>query len=398
MKIIQICTNLSSGSVGSIVRNLYDEIVEDENECLVCYGRGRVYNEHNFLKFNNFGVYIHAYMARIFDSDGLHSKRATKKLIKVIKNFNPDIIHIHCLHGYYINYPVLFDYLNSTNIKVIWTMHDCWAFTGHCCYFDFRNCNAWKTECTSCIQKKTYPKSLFLDKSKRNFYLKKKYFNNNKNLTIITPSIWLSNLIKSSFLKNKNCKVINNGIDIEKFKPTKAEKLPYHIDTSKKIILGVASIWDDRKGISDFYELSKYIDESYQIILVGINKKMLKNIPPNIIGINRTDSIEDLAKIYSIADVFFNPTYEDNYPTVNLEAIACNTPIVTYNTGGSCEVIQKNDYGIVIEKKDFKRLIAFVDNVHNGNIQTNFSNLSSISHKAKCKEYLSVYKEVYNEN
>lgn len=354
MRVAQICTNAMSGSVGSIARNICDGLIENGDECMICYGRGNVPEGYNSYKFDNkLDVYWHVAMARLFDSDGLHSKMATKRLIKKLNEFKPEIVHIHCLHGYYINYPMLFKYFEESGVKVVWTMHDCWAFTGHCCYYDFVGCNKWKNGCYKCTQKKNYPKSILSDRSARNYRIKKRTFTKLDNMLIITPSKWLQKEINLSFLKEISVDVINNGINTNIFKRKEIKK--------ENIILGVASIWDQRKGLDDFVELSKVLPDDYRIMIVGADKQqqqMLENL--NIQSISRTENIEELVNIYNKALVLFNPTYEDNYPTVNLEANSCGLPVITYDTGGAAEAII---YGEIIEKKDYKKIVSVVNNL-----------------------------------
>ena len=245
---------------------------------------------------------------------------------------------MHNLHGYYLNVGILFDYLKTCGKKIIWTLHDCWAFTGHCSYFTAAGCEKWKEQCFCCPQKCSYPKSL-IDKSERNFWRKRTVFTGIPNLTIVTPSKWLADLVKESFLKEYDVKVINNGIDLTAFKPTESDfRVKYGLE-NKKIILGVASVWDERKGLNDFVKLANEIDDDTCIVLVGVNEKQKKNLPSKILCVERTNNVAELAGVYTAADLFFNPTYEDNYPTVNLEAQACGTPVVTYATGGSIESV-----------------------------------------------------------
>lgn len=273
---------------------------------------------------------------------------------------------------------------------VFWTLHDCWSFTGHCCHFDVIKCDKWKNGgCYDCPQKSGYPKSLFLDRSKTNFKKKKKLFTSVKNLTIITPSEWLAGKVRESFLSEYPIKVINNGIDVSVFKPTPSDfKKRYGIE-NKKIILGVASGWGRYKGFNDFIELSKRIDDNYKVVLVGVSKEQKKVLPANILGIERTDDTTELAEIYSAADVFVNPTYEDTYPTVNLEAQACGTPVVTYKTGGSPESVNM-DYGKVVEQGNLNELIFEIKQV-----SKKFEpDLSVYDKYEKYKEYISLYKEV----
>ena len=338
MSRILFINSVCNGSTGTICKNLYKAAVEEGHECCIAYGRGEAPKGFNTIKIGNkFDVYLHILKARLFDASGFGSKHVTKEFIKKIDEFKPDIIHLHNIHGYYVNIEILFKYLKEhPEIKKIWTLHDCWAFTGHCPHFEYEKCEQWKNECKKCVRRNEYPKSL-VDKCNRNYWLKKSYFTNVDNLMLVSPSNWLMNLIKDSFFKEYPIEVINNGVDTSIFKHTESNIKERYGIKNKKVILGVASVWDKKKGLDTFIELSKQLDNEYQIVLIGLNKKQIKKLPSNIIGITRTEKVEELVKWYSVAEVFFNPTLEDNYPTVNLEAIACETPVVTFNTGGSPE-------------------------------------------------------------
>lgn len=339
MSRILFINSVCNGSTGTICKNLYKAAEEDGHTCCIAYGRGNAPEGFNTIKIgNNFDIYMHVLKARIFDAMGFGSKWATKELIEKIDEFKPDVIHLHNIHGYYLNIEILFKYLKKhPEIKKIWTLHDCWAFTGHCAYYTYAKCDKWKSGCVgSCPNKKEYPKT-FLSNIKSNYMIKKKLFYGLKNLTIVTPSKWLRNEVVFSCLKDYPILVINNGIDTNVFKHTESNlKEKYHIE-DKKVILGVASVWDSRKGLNIFFELSKEIEKDYQIVLIGLSKKQIKELPDNIIGIERTENVKELVKWYSAAEIYFNPTLEDNYPTTNLEAIACGTSVVTFNTGGSPE-------------------------------------------------------------
>jgi len=391
MKILMINVVCGIKSTGRICTDIAKKLEEQGHEVKIAYGRERIPKSaaKNAIKIStNFDVKMHGIKARIFDSAGFESKRKTKKFINWINEFNPDIIHIHNTHGYYINNKLLFIYLIKLNKKVIWTFHDCWAFTGHCCYFDYNGCNKWKELCHNCPQKKEYPKSFIFDFSKKNFILKKELFPKLQDLTIVVPSIWLYKIVSESFFKNNKIIVINNGIDTNKFKYRENKiKEKYNI-INKKIILGVASVWSKRKGLDDFIELSKKIDNTYIIILVGLNKNEINKLPLNIIGIEKTDSPEELAELYSAADVFFNPTYEDNYPTTNLEAISCNTPVITYNTGGSIESAKL--FGYIVKKGDIESVIEKIKLL---NKLKPLNNKKDISIENMVDKYLKLYLE-----
>ena len=396
MKVLIINRDVGTGSIGKICVDLYNGLRASGNECKVAYAWNNksTISSYDLFKFNDLNtIRFNALLSRFFDNDGLRSKKATYKLIDYIKVYSPDIVHIHSFYGYYINFPILFDYLKKSNIKVVNTLHSCWDFTGHCCYFTRVRCDKWKNQCSNCIQKKSYPKSIFLDRSRRNYDIKKKTYANSMNLAIVTPSLWLSNLVSESILCKHNTFVINNGINLDIFKPTIIDLKKYNIDERKKIILGVASIWDERKGLNDFIELSNVIDDSYQIVLIGITEKQQKKLPPSIICIRRTENAKELAGFYTAALVFFNPTYEDNYPTVNLESIACGTPVVTYNTGGSPESVIKYNFGKVIEKKDYKSLLFFLKELKEKKYVFS-SDINELSFEKMVNDYITLYKNL----
>ena len=364
IKVLQLTCTLNSGSVGRIAEDIGRLANQNGFDSYFGYGSKRNESQLKAIQVgSNFDMYIHAIESRLFDNHGFSSKYATLKFIEKVKEINPDIIHLHNAHGYYINIEVLFNYIRERNIQLVWTLHDCWPLTGHCSFFDMANCEKWKKQCHNCPNTHKYPASLFFDFSTRNYELKKALFSNLKNVTIVTPSVWLSKIVKQSFLSNYLVEVINNGIDLNAFKPmdTLVVEQKYSLK-NKKVILGVASVWDKRKGLADFIELSKLISSEKLIILVGLNKSQQKNLPSNIIGIARTENLNELATLYSFASVFVNPTYVDNFPTTNLEALACGTPVITYNTGGSPESVSE-DTGFIVEKGDINTLLERINQI-----------------------------------
>lgn len=358
MRILLINSVCGKQSTGRIVSDIKHELIKLGHECCIAYGESNsLFETDDYHIGCELTRYIHAASSRIFDDVGFHSKKATKKLIKWIDDYNPDIIHLHNLHGYYINIDILFNYFKKKNTKIIWTLHDCWPFTGHCAYFDYANCTRWKEMCFSCPQKKEYPKSVLFDNSKNNFINKKELFTGLNNLSIVTPSKWLASLVNNSFLSEYKTFVINNGVDISVFKPRESNLRDKLKLNNKIVILGVAAFWDRRKGLSTFIELNKHLDyKKYQIIIVGLNSKQIKSLPNAIIGISSTNNSTELAELYSMADIFVNPTLEDNYPTTNIEAISCGTPVITYDTGGSPE--SAFFYGSVVKKNDINGLLS----------------------------------------
>ena len=285
---------------------------------------------------------------------GFNSKKETKRIIDEINASSPDIVLIHNIHGHDCNLRMLFSYFKENKIKLFWVFHDCWAFTGYCTHFTFVKCDKWKKECRNCPQRKQY--SWFLDRSSY-LYQQKKILFSNLDLTIITPSQWLADLVKQSFLKNYPIQVINNGIDLQVFKPISSNfRQKYNISEDKYILLGVAFDWGMRKGLDVFVELSKRLDKNkFQIVLVGTDDSIDKMLPNSIISIHRTRDQNELAEIYSAADLFVNPTREENYPTVNMESIACGTPVLTFRIGGSPEILDEKT-GYIVDCDDIDEM------------------------------------------
>ena len=296
---------------------------------------------------------VNVALARITGFNGCFAWFETYKLLKKIDEFKPDIIHLHNLHDSYINLSMLFSYIKKHNVPTVWTLHDCWSFTGQCPHFTIVKCDKWKVGCHNCPQYKEYPASLY-DNTKKMWQLKKKWFTGVKNMTIVTPSEWLAGLARESYLKQYPIEVINNGIDLNAFKPTHSNfREQYGIPGDKYIVLGVSFAWGYRKGLDCFVEMAEILGERYQIVLVGTDNEIDKNLPQSIISIHRTQNQKELAEVYSAADVFVMPTREENYPTVNMEAIACGTPVVTFDTGGSPEMLDDKT-GIVVEANDIE--------------------------------------------
>ncbi|QNO13419.1 glycosyltransferase [Alkalicella caledoniensis] len=361
MRVLQINSVCGVGSTGRIATDIHSILLDQGSESHVAYGRGLANNCNQSIKIGSkIDNYFHVLSTRLFDIHGFSSTFATKKLIKEIVKLDPDIIHLHNIHGYYLNIDVLFQYLRVCKKPIIWTLHDCWSFTGHCAYFDFVDCDKWKTKCYNCPQKAEYPKSIIVDRSKKNFDNKKDIFTGVENLTLVTPSKWLSLLVKESYLKDYSVEVINNGIDLDTFKPTSNKFKDDPRVRDKFIILGVASIWEKRKGFDYFLQLSKRLSSEEVIVLVGLNENQMKDLPENVIGITRTNNINDLADLYSSSDIFFNPTLEDNFPTTNLESLACGTPVITFKTGGSVESIDE-ETGFIIEKGGLDELLKKIE-------------------------------------
>lgn len=399
VKIVEINAG-NIGSTGSIMLGIADIAKTAGHEVLVCCpdardNRKKTVKDQLFIG-DRLSRNLHLKCAELTGLNGYFSGLATKKFLKAVSEYKPDIIHLHNLHNCYINLPMLSNYIKKHNIPVVWTLHDCWSFTGHCPYFDMVGCDKWRTGCYDCPQYREYPKSLF-DNSKIMYKLKKKWFTGVENMTLVTPSEWLAGLVKQSFLKDYPVKVINNGIDLSVFKPTSSDfRQKYNIG-EKYIVLGVAFDWGKRKGFDVFIELSKRLDtEKYQIVLVGTDDSVDKQLPDNIISIHRTNKQSELAEIYTVADLFVNPTREETQGLVNIEAIACGTPVVTFNTGGSPECID-NSSGCVVEKDDIaamEREIIRICETKPYSAEACVERAKRFDKNARFREYIGLYEEL----
>ena len=363
MKIAQI--NVSHyGSTGKIMLQIADQARARGHECKTFSrawkNQALPSSEHAFVG-SHFANGVHHIFAAITGKNEEYSKKGTKKLVKILENYQPDVLHLHNLHGWFIHLPTLFAYIKKSGVRVVWTLHDCWAFTGHCPYFDMVDCEKWTTGCFDCPQYKAYPNN-FVDTSKRSYAKKKEWFLGVKDLTIVTPSKWLADLVKRSFLKDYNVQVINNGIDLSVFRPRESDfRVRYGLQ-DKYILLCVAFAWGKRKGLDVLIELSKRLDKRYQIVLVGTSENTEKQLSGNIISIRKTQNQTELAEIYSAADLFVNPTREEVFGLVNAEALACGTPVLTFKTGGSPEVIDET-CGAVVDKDDIDAMQKEIERI-----------------------------------
>ena len=352
MKIVQLNITCGVGSTGKICLAVSKLLNEKGVENYILYSEEDSDYEYGVKYADTFSIKLEALKSGVFGNYGFNSKVLTKKLISKLDEINPDIVHLHNLHGHGCNLKMLFSYFKEKNIKLYWTFHDCWAFTGYCPHFDMIGCDKWQTQCDKCPQKGAY--SFFFDKSAELFSKKKELFSG-LDLTIITPSEWLSGLVKKSFLGNYEVKVINNGIDLDIFQPRQSSFREKHGIKDEFLILGVAFNWDERKGIDVFAHLASTLPKDCRLVLVGTNEITRKLLPENVITIDRTENQQELAEIYSACDLFVNTTREDTFPTVNIESLACGTPVLTFDTGGSKEIID-NTCGMAVEKNNIEEL------------------------------------------
>lgn len=352
-KILQI-NSFNRGSTGNIMLEISNIAEENGYISFMAFPSSRTNKKkeisNSILIGNVIDRNLHLMLSYHSGLNGCFSNLTTKKFLKKIEDINPDIIHLHNLHNSFINLKMLFNYIKVKKIPVIWTLHDCWAFTGQCTHFTVVKCQKWENGCFDCPQYKEYPSSR-VDKTRMMYELKKEWFNGIENLTIVTPSYWLAERVKSSFLKKYPVEVINNGIDLKIFKPTPSNFREKHNLINKKILLGVASSWSKRKGLDMFIELEKKLDETYKVVLVGLSPDQIINIPSNILGLGKTNSKQELAEIYTAADYFINPSLEETMGLVTAEALACGTPAIVSNQTAVPEMVDSS-CGVVVEKYD----------------------------------------------
>lgn len=397
--LLQINVTANWGSTGKIAEQIGLCAQKHGWKSYIAYGRMMNPSKNELIKIGNaIDVYEHYAEARLLDNEGVASRGATRRLLKRMDEIQPDVVHLHNIHDHYLNYPILFRYLADKKIPVVWTQHDQWATTGHCCY-NLVGCERWKDECHDCPMLKWF----LSDRSRRNFRLKKQLCADIPSLTIVPVSDWLGNNIRQSHLKDRDIQVIHNGIDIKTFSPQpKNAHERYGINKQKKIVLGVAAVWDTRKGLNDFYELAKRLPaDDYAIVIVGQRTEDIKSLENacQMVFVDRTQNALELAQLYSSASVFVNPTYQDNYPTTNLEAIACGTPVITYRTGGSPEAVDENT-GLVVEQGDIDAIADAIRNMKEYPLSSEACRKRAEEHfdKDKCfEEYIELYNQILNE-
>lgn len=366
MRVLQINTGVNTGSTGRIAEDIGKLLLDKGHESFIAYGRGSRPSASSLIRIGKqMDVYLHGLKTALTDRHAFGSTAATKAFIREIDRIQPDVIGMHNLHGYYLNIEVLFNYLSKKNIPLLWTLHDCWSFTGHCTYFDDINCTKWQTGCGQCPKLRKYPASYVSDSSNINYLDKNRLFNSVNMLGIVVPSAWLGGLVKQSFLAKWPVHVIHNGVDINVFKPVDSDLRQRLGLAGKKVVMGCASIWDKRKGLDDLVQLKELLPAEYAIVAVGLSEKQQKSLPAGVVGVTRTESVQQLVEYYNMASVFVNPTYQDNFPTTNIEALACGTPVVTYETGGSPEAVDAGT-GLVVPKGDLAAMAAAIRQVASG--------------------------------
>lgn len=393
-RILYINSVCGKGSTGKICTDLYDLAKENGFDCCIAYGRGIAPTNYKTIKIGNrVSTYLHVILSRLFDKQGFGSKNVTKKFLKKIDEYKPDIIHLHNIHGYYINIEILFNYFkNNPQLKIIWTLHDCWPFTGHCAYYLNNNCYKWQTQCSNCKFMNDYPVS-YTDNSIKNFEKKNQLFSQlRKDIVIVPVSNWLSDQVKKSFLKNQKSITIQNGIDTNIFHYRSSSfRSKYSLD-HKRIILGVSNVWDKRKGLDDFIKLSQRLNDQYKVVLIGLNKSQIKKLNKfsNVLGLERTSNSIELAEIYSSADIYCNFSKEETFGLTNYEAQACGTTTLSFDSGGTPETIKNKNAYLILNLDDAVEFIT----KYNYQKDKEEINIESFDKNFSFIKYIHLYKEI----
>jgi len=403
--VFQINSGVNIGSTGRIAEQIGKCCLAKGWESYIAYGRSSNPSESKTIKIgNNLDFFSHVFLSRCLDKHGLGSLRATKKLIKKIKEIKPDIVHLHNIHGYFINYVVLFRYLSKSELPVIWTLHDCWAFTGHCSYFSNIKCEKWKVGCEKCPKKKYYPKSMIIDRSKRNYFLKKNTYKSITNITLVVVSKWLASLVNESILSHFTLRIINNGVDVDAFLPSPNTALireKYGIK-NRHMLIGVATSWSISKGWDDYCSLSKVLPDNCVIVLIGLTRNQMRSLPVGIIGIERTENVKELASLYSTADIVLNLSYQETFGMTTVEGFSCGTPCIAYNTTASPDLITP-ETGLVVEPGNIEQLKCSIEEIlrkgkiyYTHNCRRRAEELYNA--KNQYQKYLQLYMELANKS
>ena len=398
-----------NNSTGRIMHDIQREADISGMETLSIVGRRHVYTDVPCVKFGNaLSFWIHVIWTTLTDRHGLEpvlSVIYTRKMVRRIREANPDIIHLHNIHGYYLHYPTLMKYLAyEYKGKIIWTFHDLWPITGHCAYYSAVNCDKWMTGCNHCPNKKRYPVSLGLDGSRKNYEIKRKLFTSLSNLTITVPSEWMVSQVRQSFMGKYPVEVIHNGIDTVVFdhnrlavdQDTESSRCVGKTSWSdKKILLSVASIWDERKGLKDLVALSDKLSDDYVMVIVGLSKHQISRLPKGVIGITRTENIEELVSLYSRAHIFINPSLEESFSLVTVEALSCGCPCIVLDTSAVAELVN-DDNGVVLHSHKPEAYLDAIKSIENRGYSRESVRATALKYDNKymLEGYMRLYGEV----
>lgn len=400
MRVFQLNTFCGIKSTGRITTEIAKLVEADGGECMIGYGAGDVPSDlqkYSYRIGTPIERKLHGGIRKLLDGEGYGSHLGTKQLIAEMKRFEPELVHLHNIHGCYLNLQMLFEYLQKSNLPIVWTLHDCWPFTGHCAYFDYAQCDKWQMQCHDCPQQMNYPQNLGIDGSRRNYKHKKALFSGLHDLTFVVPCEWMKEPLGKSFMSRYPARTIPNGVNLAAFHPTQSNMRAKYAISRKYVVLSVASEWDERKGLRYLVDAAERLGEDYQFVVIGLSEEQVTRLPPNMIGITHTENTSELVQWYATADCLANPTMEDNMPMVNLEALACGTPIAVFKTGGCPEAVD-DTCGIVVEKEDLPAFVIAISHLceHSGEMRSKcIQRAKSLFNSEKTfSAYIDLYKEL----
>lgn len=399
MRIFQLNTVCGIKSTGRIAAEIGKLVEAEGGQCRIGCGANPVPDAVAHMAFKTLSVpkrKLYTQMIRFFDADGFFNRSGTRRLIREMERFQPDVVHLHNIHGGYLHAETLFRYLRKKNLPVVWTLHDCWPFTGHCAYFDYSGCQRWLTQCRNCPQKHSYPVCIGLDRSRRNHIRKRKAFAGLSNLTMVTPCRWLQEHLRQSHMGGYPARVIYNGVDLTAFAPTPSDIRQRYGLTEGILLLAVAAEWDERKGLRYLLKAAKQLGPDYHFVIIGLSPEQIAALPEGLTGIQHTANVQELAQWYTAADCLVNPSMEDNMPMVNLEALACGTPIAAFRTGGTPEALSETT-GLLVDKADVDGLCHAIRQLGPKTPERTEACLQraqSFDAKRTFEDYLRLYREV----
>lgn len=403
MKILRITTEINRSSIGRTTEQIGSLVLSEGWESYIAWGRNDGKSESKKIHIGNkLSVFSHVLMTRLFDLHGFGSYISTKIFIRELARIKPDIIHLHDIHGYYLNVKLLFKFLKEYDIPVVWTHHDCWAFTGHCAFYSSVDCNKWITGCNNCPLYKEYPRSIFIDNSKLNYKLKKSIFLSLNNLYNVGVSEWISEELNKSFLNKYPILTICNGIDTDVFFPNQRNsedvRIKYGINKEDVVLIGVATSWGERKGLSDYFKLREVLDDNYKIVLIGVTKSLQAKLPSGVVGIPRTDSLDELRDLYSSSDIVLNFANAESFGKTTPEGLACGVPSIVYNCTASPYLVDK-DTGVVVDKGDIIAIVNAIREIMSWDKDITIKKCRAracelYSIKNNWPQYISLYKKI----
>lgn len=397
MKVLQINSVCGIGSTGKLAVSISDFLNEKQVENYIAYGYLPSDRNNTYRFGNSPDHHLHSFLSRQFCMQGYGSGLATLQLIRYIKRIKPDIVHLHNIHGHYLNFRILFHFLSKSKLNVVWTLHDCWSYTGKCAHYSDIGCSKWQIKCEDCPQLSTYPDSR-RDRSRQNYLDKKAAFTTVDKLYLVTVSQWLRDEVKKSFFKDKKIQCIYNGIDTDLYRPVESDIRKRYQLEGKYVILGVSGVWNHGKGLADFFKLSELIDGDSRIVLVGITDEQKKSLPDKILGIHRTESQEELIRLYSMADVLVSCSTEETFGLVVAEAMACGTPAIVYDATACPEVVG-NDSRFIVKPHNIRQLKEKIDDMRTEDEETirqeiRMRIVESFSYRSMVAQYYDLYERI----